>query len=836
MNDNITVIMKNYQQKKQNISLLPILLFLFLLPACVACQPKVQAARIEILFDDNWKFQLGDVDGAEEYSFQDDTWRSLDLPHDWSIENLPNQEAGKVVGPFSKESIGTTATGYTVGGTAWYRKTFNLDSDNRFSKVIINFDGVYMNCEVWVNGKLVGSHPYGYTAFQFDITEFVNPANKPNVIAVKVENEGRNSRWYSGSGIYRHVRLIQKQPVHVAHDGVFVHTESISENEADVTISTTVENSTNDNAEVELHIRIIDADGMVSTTSKTLVKNIEAGTEDITHRIKLPQAKLWSTEEPNLYTAEVQVITNGKITDKTTTTFGIRTIHFDAKTGFTLNGKTVFLKGGNLHHDNGFLGSATIDRAEERRVELMKANGFNAIRTSHNPPSKQFLDACDRLGIMVMDEAFDQWVRPKNPQDYSLYFREWWKKDLKSMIYRDRNHPSIIFWSIGNELNERADSLGFTVRKEMLAEVRRLDSTRPVTEGVSDFWDHWGREWSAAAPIFTDLDVAGYNYLHTKYEPDHIEFSDRVMVGTESYPTEAYANWQQVEKNPWVIGDFVWTGMDHLGETGCGNSKISEKPESRGGLQPWPWFNNNSGDIDLCGFKKPQSYYRDVVWDNSEIEMMVHTPIPEGMVETYSYWGWPDEYPSWNWNGNEGQIMDVRVFTKSNVVRLELNGEVIGEQVLNNTDGITATFKVPYKAGVLKAIALDNNKEVASKELKTTGAPAQIKLTADRSEIKANRNDLSYVKVEIADDQGNVIPDASIPVTFTVSGVGEIAGSGNANPVDMESFNNPVCKTFRGMALAILRPLNNSKIGIITLKAEADGLATGEINIKVLDR
>lgn len=799
----------------------------------LSCSENKQLSRIEILFDDDWKFQLGDVQGAENPLLKDDTWRSIDLPHDWSIETLPNQETGKVIGPFSKESIGTTATGYTVGGTAWYRKTFTLDKDQRFNQTLINFDGVYMNSEVWVNGKLVGNHPYGYTAFQYDITEYLNPAGKPNVIAVKVKNEGKNSRWYSGSGIYRHVWLIQKQPVHIAHDGVFVNTESISGNEAAITVSSTVENSTPTGIDVKLQIRIIDGNGKVAATSETPVKNIQTGTEDIIQRIKVPQAKLWSDETPNLYTAEVQVLTNGKVTDQTITTFGIRTIHFDAKTGFTLNGKTVLLKGGNLHHDNGFLGSATIDRAEERRVELMKANGFNAIRASHNPPSKQFLDACDRLGVLVMDEAFDQWVRPKNPQDYSLYFKEWWKKDLKSMIYRDRNHPSVIFWSIGNELNERADSIGYAIRKELAAEVHRLDSSRPVTEGVCEFWDHWGRKWETAAPVFEDLDVAGYNYLQKAFESDHAEYPDRIIVSTESYAPEAYAFWQGVEKHSYVIGDFVWTGMDHLGETGCGNAKIAEKPGPRVGLQPWPWFSNYCGDIDLCGNKKPQSYYRDVVWNNSKIEMMVHTPIPEGMVETYSYWGWPDEYPSWNWNGNEGKLMDVRVFSKSPLVRLELNGKIIGEQAIDTNTGITANFKVPYEAGVLKAIAIENGKEVSTKELKTTGTPAKIKLTADRQVITANRNDLSYIKVEITDEQGNTIPDAAISVTFTVSGDGEIAGSGNANPTDMESFNNKVCKTFRGQALAILRPLKNGNTGTISFKAEAYDLEPSEIKIKI---
>lgn len=333
------------------------LLYLQLL-CLIAFQSYGQTARVESLFDDDWKFQLGDVEGAAMPSLDDNNWRNIDLPHDWSIENLPNQEPGKIVGPFSKESIGTTATGYTLGGTAWYRKTFTLADDKRFNQVIINFDGVYMNSEVWVNGKQAGIHPYGYTAFQFDITKFLNPAGTPNVIAVKVKNEGRNSRWYSGSGIYRHVWLIQKQPVHIVHNGVFVNTENIAKNEANITLSTTIDNSTNDNTDVRLQISIIDGKGKVSTTLETPVKSVKPGTDDITQNIKVPQAKLWSTGEPNLYTAKINVISDGKVTDQTSTTFGIRTIHFDAKTGFTLNGIPMELKGGNLHHDNGFLGSA----------------------------------------------------------------------------------------------------------------------------------------------------------------------------------------------------------------------------------------------------------------------------------------------------------------------------------------------------------------------------------------------------------------------------------------------------------------------------------------------
>ncbi|MFZ0428853.1 MAG: glycoside hydrolase family 2 TIM barrel-domain containing protein, partial [Acidobacteriota bacterium] len=755
---------------------------------------SIQEPRHERLFDEGWKFHLGDVVGAENPDFTDASWRDVDLPHDWSIEKLPGQNPDQVVGPFSKESPGATATGYTLGGTGWYRKTFTLNDQKSYGSTLIDFDGVYMNCDVWVNGRLVGSHPYGYTAFHYDLTDFLNPAGQPNVIAVKVKNEGKNSRWYSGSGIYRHVWLIQKQAVHVAHQGVWVTTESISPGEASVRIATTVHHTAAEAPQVELAVKVIGPDGQVAQEVCTPPRQMSSPDEDIVRDITVSQPALWSIETPNLYTAEIQVVADGVVTDQVKTLFGIRTIHFDAQTGFTLNGQPVLLKGGCMHHDNGFLGSAAIDRAEERRVQLMKSYGFNAIRTSHNPPSRQFLDACDRNGILVMDEAFDQWERAKNPKDYHLYFKEWWQRDLESMILRDRNHPSVIFWSIGNELNERAEPLGYAITRELADYVRKLDPTRPVTEALCSFWDHQGQEWSTTAPAFALLDVGGYNYMVSRYGADHVEFPERVMVGTESFPKEAHKYWKPAEEDPWVIGDFVWTGMDYLGETGLGNSRLSTE-RVRGLLRTWPWFNANSGDIDLCGFKKPQMVYRDVLWNNSKLEMAVHAPIPEGQKELVSPWGWPDERQSWNWKGHEGERMSVRIFSSYPEVRLELNGKVIDQKTLGDDSELTADFSVPYEPGVLRAVALENGVEAASKELKTTGAPAGIRLVADRTEIRADRNDLSYVKVEVVDAQGNRIPDAGVPVTFAVSGIGEIAGSGNACPDDMESFNNSVCKT-----------------------------------------
>jgi beta-galactosidase len=461
----------------------------------------------------------------------------------------------------------------------------------------------------------------------------------------------------------------------------------------------------------------------------------------------------------------------------------------------------------------------------------MKANGFNAIRTSHNPPSEAFLNACDRLGMLVIDETFDVWERPKNPQDYHLYFKAWWKRDVEAMIKRDRNHPSVICWSIGNEVNERADTSGVRIAGEILAFIRQLDDTRFFTNAICEFWDQPGRQWDATAPAFDPLTIGGYNYQWQRYESDHAKYPDRIMMGTESVPMDAFENWQQVIKNSWVIGDFVWTGMDYLGETGIGHTQYLTAGQQDVFAMTWPWFNAWCGDIDITGEKKPQMFYRDVVWGNSLLEINVHAPVPAGKTEKISYWGWPDEYPNWNWLGNEDKLLRVSVYTTGSSVRLELNGRVIGEKEVTETSKLTASFDVPYEPGELKAVAMLNGKEIAVKTLKTTGAPAGIKLTADRSTIMANRNDLAYVTIVVVDEFGQLVTDAARQVSLSVTGNGELIGSGNASPNDMKSFGKPVITTFRGRGMAIIRPF--AEPGSILLKAESTGLKTETIEIGV---
>jgi beta-galactosidase len=797
------------------------LLLAFLLSFLLSSSVKAQ--RIQALFDSAWKFFKGDVPDGERQNVKDADWRTVELPHDWSIEDLPDQ-SDSVIGPFTTKSVGGTSTGYVVGGTAWYRKHFKLNNVTD-KKVFIYFDGVYMNSDVWINEQHLGNHPYGYTPFYFDLSPYLRKNGDENILVVRVRNEGKNSRWYSGSGIYRHVWLTVTNPLHVAQWGVHITTPIISEKLALVNVKTTIINEGNYYS-VKLVTRILNAKNKTVAVLETPVV-LNSRNNEMSQDITISRPSLWSLESPHLYQAFTDIMVGNKLLDRVVTTFGIRSFELSAEKGFLLNGKSVELRGGCMHHDNGPLGAAAIDRAEERRVELLKTYGFNAVRTSHNPPSQQFLDACDRVGIIVIDEAFDHWQRAKNPQDYHLYFDASWKKDIDAMVFRDRNHPSIIFWSIGNEINERADAPGLALTKELIAEVKRLDSTRPVTEAICHFWDHPGYKWDTTAAAFALLDVGGYNYQWKEYEPDHKKYPKRIMMGTESVPKEAFDNWKLVEKYPYIIGDFVWTAMDYLGETGIGHTKLDSAHSYQ--LQTFPWFNAWCGDIDLTGGRKPQLYYRDVVWRTSPMHMLVHVPVPAGHKEAVSYWGWPDEVPAYHFPGLEGKPLQVNVYTRYPGVRLELNGKGI-EQKSVSPETLTATFDIIYQPGTLRAIAIKNGKAVDSVLLRTAGKPAQIRLVADRSRIKASRNDLAYVTAEILDVNGQLVPDALIPLRFAITGKGEIAATANASPNHMQSFQKPERRTYRGKCLVIVKP--KGRAGKIILKALGDGLTAGEVVIE----
>lgn len=804
------------------------------------------------LFNSGWKFLRDSVQGAEKPQYDDSGWIMVDLPHDYSIMNLPGEDSQDKIGPFSKKSPGNgNSTGQVIGGTGWYRKCFTIDKADEGKKVIINFDGVYMECEVWVNGNEVGIHKNGYTPFWFDISSFLKPSGKENVIAVRVENEGRNSRWYSGSGIYRNVHLTLISPLHIAPWGIYVTTPEVSENLAVVNLSVSAINDYASETKGIIYVNIKDKEGRLVASEQE--KFVLAAKSDILAKkqVKIKNPQLWSLESPYLYTAEVRIETENKVIDLINQPFGIRSIDFSAEKGFLLNGKQVKLKGGCIHHDNGLLGSAAYNRAEVRKVELMKANGYNAIRCAHNPPSEVFLNACDNLGMLVIDEFTDMWENYKNPKDYSRFFRQWWNKDLTSMILRDRNHPAIIMWSIGNEIYEKNDSTRVRIAYQLSEHVRQLDDTRAVTQALTDFFYPEG--WDLSANTFKLLNVCGYNYGVKYYDSDHRKYPQRVMFATESYPIDAYDYWKPVEENPYVIGDFVWTSMDYLGEVLIGNTSYAPGSQSKvagipagfklpAGInifdmqvkQPslWPAYIAWCGDIDITGEKKPQMLYRDVLWNNSKLEINVHEPISAGFAEVVSMWGWPNEWPSWNWKGYEGKPLQIRVFTKAPHVKLELNGKIVGDKYLKTDDKFIATFEVPYEAGELKVVASEDGTEVASKVLRTTGDPVALKLVPDRNKIRADRNDLSFVRIELIDNNGQVVPQDSVNVRLILSGNGVIAALGNANPKDMMSVNKPLVKTYKGRALVVIRSQGTE--GNIKITAEAQGLKTDELMIQVI--
>jgi beta-galactosidase len=775
-------------------------------------------------FNQDWQFWLNPP-GESHYKIPADaTWETLNLPHDWSIALARGEN-----------EISGSSNGFFPMGRGFYKRVFGAPSEWKDQQVLVEFEGVYMNAEVFLNEHFLGRHPYGYTTFTFDLTPYLRYGQE-NTLWVMVDNSGQlNSRWYSGSGIYRPVWLLVANPVHIAHWGVYVTTPEVHADRALVKAQTRVENTSGDPKTVQLVSRVVAPDGTTvgETVSQTGVEAERDHT--FTQSINVPKPQLWSPDTPHLYQLESEVWVDGQSVDTHSTTFGIRTLSFDARSGFLLNGQPVLLKGGCVHHDNGVLGSAAFARADERKVEIHKANGYNAIRTAHNPPSPAFLDACDRLGMLVMDEAFDCWRTGKNPFDYHAVFDDWWQRDIQSLVQRDRNHPSIIIWSIGNEVMERdGRSEGVNIARMLAEEVKRHDATRPVTSAICGVWDN-ERVWTDTDDVFAVLEVGGYNYQWQQYQPDHERHPERIMAGTESFPWEAFENWESVLEHSYVIGDFVWTSLDYLGEAGIGREDYGG--ENAPFLPGWPWHQAYCGDLDLCGFKRPQSYYRDLVWEcGNPLYIAVHTPIPEGMKPTLSRWGWPDEWECWNWAGSEGQSFQVQVYSRSDEVELLLNGRSLGRKPAGKAQRLIARFEgVPYEPGELKAIAYTGGVVSAEHALRTSGTPAALRLTPDRSELRAGLRhgtaDLSYVAVEVVDAEGQMIPNADHLIHFSVSGPGEIAAVGSGNPTTTEPYVGNQRKAFRGQALVVVK--STGKPGTIDLTAAVDGLQKGGVQIRV---
>ena len=808
------------------------LFFLLLIGPIVWCAGP--DTHQHLLMDYNWKFAQSDVQGAERQEFDDTGWRTLNLPHDWSIE-----------GEFKEDAPTKGNGGFLPAGIGWYRKHLDLPAMTKGRNLWIEFDGVYMNSDVWVNGEHLGRHPYGYTSFNYNVTRFIKKGE--NIIAVRVDNSLQpNSRWYSGSGIYRHVWLNVAGPVHIAPWGTYITTPSVDSLSATIEVRTSIENNLSVARNVLLRSVITNGAGDKVAAFETPVSLAPSATLDVNQTIKVAFPSLWSIERPSLYALHSSIVEGSKVEDNLISPFGIRSIEYDRDKGFLLNGKHVKMHGMCLHHDAGCLGAAVPEQAWKRRLQILKEMGCNAIRTAHNPPAPEFLDLCDSLGFLVMDEAFDEWEIQKGQVEYSyhLYFAEHSQSDVISMIHRDRNHPSVVLWSAGNEVLDQGTDRGTEVLRALVATFHREDPSRPVTvanDRIADV-DY------PAKPRFLELeDIVGYNYVdrwltrrELYYSVDRHDHPDWKMIGTENvgisgvrgkytiadppnvnpdrpiflydYNSMIRAEqlWRVTSVNDYVIGDFMWTGIDYLGEA------------------RWPRKSSSSGVLDLCGFPKDGYYFYQSQWTDKP---MVHL------------------FPHWNWAGHEGRVVPVIAFSNCDTVELFLNGKSFGAKsvvfpqqgnsggwnkfdhpyVAATTSDLHLSWDVPYEPGALKAIGKKDG-QVVTEEVHTTSGPAALRLSTDRNDITADARDIANIKVEVVDDRGLLVPGANNLIEFKVEGEGTVAGTDNGDPQDRTRMKSTLRNAFNGLALAVIQSTGTG--GIIRVTAVSEDLKPAALQVR----
>jgi beta-galactosidase len=783
----------------------------FVCCAFFACSKKQASVRLTLDFTEDWLFTL--ADSADNYSapvLDVSKWRNLNLPHDWSIE-----------GDFSEKDPATPGGGALPGGIGWYRKTFTADKTWQSKQVYIDFDGIYWNSEVWINGVSLGIRPSGYISFRYDLTPYIL-IDKENVIAVKVDNSHQpNSRWYSGSGIYRNVRLVVANPIHIDLWGTYITTPQITEQGAIVHIQTAIKNHTKETPVFQIRQSLYDAQGKA-------VASVSSNETEQDLSVKNPQR--WSIDTPYLYRLTTEVLIDGKVVDEQTSKVGIRSFEFNPEKGFILNGKPMKINGVCNHHDLGCLGAAVNYRAIQRQLEILKAMGCNGIRCSHNPPSPELLDLCDEMGFIVMDEALDMWMQKKTTYDYSQYFAEWSERDLTDLITRDRNHPSVFIWSIGNEVGEQySNDNGIAVRLANI--VKNLDHTRPITSGCNNT-DPKNLLFQSDA-----LDLIGYNYHLQDFEKYKADLPAKPFITTESvsglmsrgfyrmpsdstyiwpmhwsipfdhpiHQCSAYdncrvpwgdtheSNWKYIKKSDFIAGQYIWTGFDYLGE-----------PTPFG----WPSRSSYFGIIDLAGFPKDIYYMYQSEWTNQPVLHLL---------------------PHWNWN--KGETVDVwAYYNHADEVELFLNDKSLGIKS-KQSDDLHVVWQVPYTPGTLKAISRKAGKTVLETEVTTAGIAATLRLTADRDKLQATGKDLSYITVEALDKDGKVVPLADNLIQFSIDGAGIIAGTDNGDATDSNSLKKPERKLFNGKCLVVVQSTKNA--GEITLNATSPDLTTAKKKIEV---
>ncbi len=781
--------------------------------------------RSSVGFNTGWKFYLGNDSTAKELTYDDSKWRKLSLPHDWSIES-----------DFIKDAPATPEGGSLPGGIGWYRKEFVLSATAKDKIISIEFGGVYQNSEVWINRHYLGKRPNGYISFSYELTNYLLQAPQKNIIAVKVDNSQQpNSRWYSGSGIYRDVKLISHRDIFIEENGLFITTKSTNEKKAVLELTTVLNTRLTANQPIRILASVLNNKGVVVKQANPVSMNLYFNGGALVKKIELDNPVFWSVSNPNLYTIKVQIEKAGKIVDEISTPFGIRTIHFDKDKGFFLNDKALKIQGVCMHHDLGAIGAAFNIAAATRQLKILKEMGCNAIRFAHNPPATEMLDLCDQMGFLVIDEAFDMWYKKKNKYDYHKDFKEWHKQDLEDQIKRDRNHPSIIMWSVGNEIREQFDSTGITITRELVDIVKALDPTRPVTSAMTETKPKYNFIAKSNA-----LDVFGFNYREYDYDSLPYRFPNQKFIASESassiatrgvyyFPsdsirtwpidykhqpdfdggnadftgpafdnTKAYwgntheNSWLAVKRNPHMAGTFIWSGFDYIGEP-----------------LPYPKFPARSsyfGVIDLAGFPKDVYYMYQSEWTKKNV---LHL------------------FPHWNWA--KGQMVDVwAYYNNADEVELFVNGKSAGNRTKPDTV-FHVIWRVPFEAGTIKAVSKKNGKIVATREIKTAGDAYRIELKADKQTARANGRDMVFITARIVDKAGNTVPEADNLMEFSITGNGIIAGTDNGYQADTVSLKSKKRKAWKGLALAMVQA--TEKKGNSTVTASAPGLKLGVINL-----
>jgi len=817
----------------------------------------------QVNLDEKWSFRRGFVDSLGPLQWIQP--EEVNLPHDGMI--------GTSVTP---DTPAVSDTGYFAGGLTNYTKYVLFPAEWAKECVGLNFDGAMMNATVEVNGGKVALQHYGYAPFYVDLTDYVT-FGEENRISVNINTSTQpNSRWYTGSGLFRGVKLCHSPRVHIVTDGVFVYTKEVADNLAFLEAQVEIENATSENRLVEVTV-LLSKEGSDETvvTTKRVIQVNSRKKETARMAFTVNEPMLWDVEHPNLYQVKVLAKNLGVYrthlvkeehpsVDEAETLFGIRTITADAIRGLRINGKSVKLKGGCLHHDNGLLGAVSLYEAEARKIRKLKEVGFNAIRTTHNPPSAALMEACDRLGMYVFDEAFDAWGIAKRAGDYNQHFATDWEKDLTAFVRRDRNHPAVIIWSTGNEIPERGGlNNGYTIATQLAETVRRLDGTRPVSNGICSLWSglddalaigQYQEQNSAEGlynttfenvtePFTNGLDIVGYNYMEDIYERDHELFPERVILGSENFPKEIGYRWPLVEKHPYIIGDFTWTAWDYLGEAGIGKAAYVEETDplvEKGAWSlmppsgsPYPWRTANDADFDITGHRLPQGAYRSVVWGSEKTHLFSMHPDTFGKIEMMTPWGFPAVLPTWNYSGFEDKPVELVVYSNAEEVEVLVNGQSLGKKpvCMERPMPNSVRFETVYQPGQVEAISYRSGKEISRDLLLTTGTPASIRLLPEKQEMQADGHDLIYVGIEILDKDGMVVPDAAVALTASVSGCAVLSGFGSGNPITEEDYTDGETVSYRGRAMAILRA--GYEAGTVKVTVSADGMEDAKVELKV---